>query len=156
MTKSILTISILAFAFGTELLADSLRLKSFYNEYMSNVMEGRDNDSLCRSCMSEDLIMKLKRIIGATGADPVIRAQDVNGDALKTLSVKDLGDDWYMVEYRWDEDRPETTTRIPVKATTDGDRCSIVYIVPEWKGVEYGDSLIYNGNNDSDIMSGNR
>ena len=143
MLRSLLTIMLPVLAFCTELHADSLRIKSFYNEYMSNVMEGRDNDSLCRSYMSENLIMKLKHITETTGADPIIRAQDMNDDALKTLSVKDLGDDWYMVEYRWDEDRPETVTRIPLKAVKEDGRCSIVYIVPVWDGEKYGDSLIY-------------
>ena len=143
MLRSLLTIMLPVLAFCTELHADSLRIKSFYNEYMSNVMEGRDNDSLCRSYMSENLIMKLKHITETTGADPIIRAQDMNDDALKTLSVKDLGDDWYMVEYRWDEDRPETVTRIPLKAVEEDGRCSIVYIVPVWDGEKYGDSLTY-------------
>lgn len=87
---------------------------------------------------------KLRRVSVVTGADAVIRGQDVNEDAMRTLSVLDLDKGWHIVGYRWDEDRSETEIRIPVKSTEKGD--SIAYIVPIWNGEQYGDELIYKGN----------
>lgn len=111
---------------------DKQCLKSFYGEYMTNVMEGRDNAGLCRMYMPEGLILKLGRETAVTGADAVIRAQDVSEDALRTLSVADLDNGWHMVEYRWDADRPETEVRIPVKTMSEDGTSTIAYIVPEW------------------------
>lgn len=119
---------------------------------MMNLMKGEDNAELCRRYMREGLVKKLGRVSTATGADAVIRSQDVNEDALKTLSVTDIDNDWHMVEYRWDEDRPETEIRIPVKSIAEGGRCTIVYIVPAWNGVQYGDWLIYRKNDCIDVV----
>lgn len=152
MKKSLLILLLPVFFVNHNIHADSHWLKSFYNAYMTNIMEGGDNAELCRLYMPEGLIMKLKRVSTATGADAVIRGQDVNEDALRTLSVIDLDNGWYMVEYRWDDGRPETKKRIPVKSIVEGDRYTIAYIVPEWNGDQYGDHLIYRENGCADIV----
>ena len=152
MKKSLLILLALTFFISHNAQADSHWLKSFYEAYMTNVMEGADNAGLCRLYMQEGLVKKLQRVTTATGADAVLRSQDVNVDALRTLSVIDIGNDWYMVEYRWDEDRPETEIRIPVKSMAEEDRCVIAYIVPVWNGEQYGDGLIFKENNCIDVV----
>lgn len=111
-------------------------------------MKEEDNGDLCRMYMKEGLMKKLRRVSVVTGAD--IRGQDVNEDAMRTLSVLDLDNSWHIVGYRWDEDRSETEIRIPVKSTEKGD--SIAYIVPIWNGEQYGDELIYKGNDRINVV----
>lgn len=142
--KSLLILCALIFIANLNAHADSHWLKSFYEAYMANIVKGEDNDDLCRMYMQEGLMKKLRRVSVVTGVDAVIRGQDVNEDAMRTLSVLDLDNGWHIVGYRWNEDRSETEIRIPVKSTEKGD--SIAYIVPIWNGEQYGDELIYKGN----------
>lgn len=119
------------------------RIKIFYTEYLNNILNNPSkNEALCRACMTEELIAKMERVGYATGADPVIRAQDANQDALETLTVKELGNDWYLVTYLWEKRDDRTLTQIPVKAHEADGRCRITYITPEWSGSRYGDELL--------------
>lgn len=120
------------------------RIQAFYTAYMGNLLDGDclKNKELCESCMTRALIRKIQRISSATGVDAVIRSQDINEDAIRSLSVRSLGDDWYMVRYLWDKDDAKTATEIPLKVLSTGDAWQIVYITPIWNGVRYGDHLL--------------
>ncbi len=91
----------------------------FYFVYMRNFLKGKDNSDLCRTHMSDELISQLRERTVATGADAVIHAQDMNDDAIETLKVEPVGDDWYLVKYFWNRNKPESVTTIRVKAVRD-------------------------------------
>lgn len=119
------------------------QIRAFYTAYLTHVLhDGSRNEALCGRYLTPELIAKVQRMAAATGGDPIIRAQDANEDALATLRVKALGEDWYMVSYRWNGDDPETVCEIPVKARTVDGRCRITYITPPWHGTRYGDELL--------------
>ena len=94
--------------------------------------------------MTQALRMKIQRISYVTGADAVIRAQDVSEDAIQSLSVESVGKNWYLVHYFFDEKNENTKTVIPLKVRDVGDTCQIVYITPIWNGNLYGDDLLSN------------
>ena len=120
------------------------RIAAFYSAYMRNMLHGDDarNRALCETRMSRALIEKLRRIASSTGADAVIRAQDVTEESIETLCVRELGNDWYMVGYCWRKGDETTKTEIPLKARATDDGCRIVYITPVWNGTRYGDDLL--------------
>lgn len=119
------------------------RIKTFYTTYLKNVLENdSQNAELCKNWMTKALIAKIERVGAATGADPVIRAQDANEDAIETLTVKPLGDDWYMVTYLWKKGDASTITEIPLKTQQVDGVCKITYITPIWNGSRYGDELL--------------
>lgn len=71
---------------------------------MANILNvDSTNETLCRKYLTEEMAAKLQRMRNATGGDPIIRAQDMNSDAIKTLNVREIADDWYMVSYLWNE-----------------------------------------------------
>lgn len=74
-------------------------IKTFYASYMTNILNvDSTNEALCRKYLTEELAAKLQRMRNATGGDPIIRAQDMNSDAIKTLNVREIADDWYIVK----------------------------------------------------------
>lgn len=119
------------------------QIRAFYAAYLSNVLHGSDgNDALCARYLTPELVAKVERMGRATGADPVIRAQDATEDAVATLSVKALGGDWYRVTYRWKKEDPGTVVEIPLRARSVGGECRIDCITPPWHGSRYGDELL--------------
>lgn len=109
---------------------------------MMNVLNGdSNNESLCKMYLTEGLAAKTQRMINISGVDPVIRSQDVNSDAIKTLDVRKIADDWYMVSYLWNEKDNTTLTEIPLKVKNINGKCMIAYITPIENGVQYGDEL---------------
>lgn len=118
------------------------QIKTFYACYLNNVLEGYSNAALCRTYFTQELSEKVRRIGHATGGDPVIRAQDANRDAIETLIVTGLGNDWYMVGYLWKKGDERTRVEIPLKAQQIDGSCKITYIVPIWNGSRFGDDLL--------------
>lgn len=119
------------------------QIRKFYTAYLQNILEDdARNGALCRAFFSRELQEKVRRMRNATEADPVIRAQDANRDAIETLSVEDLGGDWYRVSYLWENGDSATLTQIPLKARIRDGSCKIVYITPPWNGTRYGDELL--------------
>lgn len=119
------------------------QIRAFYAAYLSNVLhDSAANDTLCARHLTPELRAKVLRMRNATGADPVIRAQDAAEDAVATLSAEALGDNWYLVKYRWKKDDPTTACEIPVRARTVDGRCRIDFITPPWDGSRYGDDLL--------------
>lgn len=118
-------------------------VKTFYKGYMMNFLDvDSDNDSLCEMFLTEGMIAKARRMRYATGGDPIIRAQDVNEDAIKTLAVRRAADDWYLVSYLWNEKDSTTLTEIPLKAQSIDGMCKIVYITPIANGSQLGDERL--------------
>ncbi len=126
---------------------DAIRvIEDFYRVYGANILsEANMNDSLImKKYVTDRLREKMDRVRTAIGADPIIRAQDFNGYALNSIKITPLGNDWYMVHYKWNvnDDNPRN---IPLKVKDIDGHPFIDYITPEWNDSIYGDSLL--GNN---------
>lgn len=118
-------------------------IRTFYAAYLTNVLhDSSNNEVLCEKYLTEELLAKVQRLINATGANPIIQAQDVNIDAIKTLDVKRLSDDWYLVSFLQNKGDSSTLTKIPLKAQNIDGNCKITYITPVWNGLKYGDELL--------------
>lgn len=110
---------------------------------MTNLLNvDSNNEALCKKYLTEELAAKLHRMAYATGGNPIIRAQDVNSDAIKTLNVREIADDWYMVSYLWDEKDSTSLVEIPLKVGYVNDQCKIVYITPIESDTQYGDEWL--------------
>lgn len=144
MIRKILFISILSLCFNTICSSACLdEVKTFYTSYMMNVLNGNsNNEALCKKYLTEGLAAKIQRMTNTSGVDPIIRSQDVNADAIKTLAVRTIVSDWYMVSYLWNEKDSTTLTEIPLKAQSIDGKCKIVYITPVENGVQYGDEML--------------
>ncbi|MDR2621268.1 MAG: DUF3828 domain-containing protein [Dysgonamonadaceae bacterium] len=120
-------------------------IKDFYMAYTTNIIsEISSNDLLIKKFLTKRLIERVNRIRTATGSDPVIRAQDFREDAIETLRVKHLEENWYMVSYDWIIDEKVNQTNIPLRVVKTDVHYKIDYITPEWNGSLYGDTLLYN------------
>ena len=75
---------------------------------------------------------KVDRLIEATDADPIIRAQDLGENDMKTLSVKHLNDNWYEVNYTSAKgSQYERAVSIPVRVVNVDGQYLIDDITPE-------------------------
>lgn len=119
-------------------------VEDFYRTYMASFLSDLpSNGNLnMEKYLTRRLIDKINRMRSVIGADPVIRAQDVNQTAFETLKVKPLGNNWYMVNYRWNMNDEKSNTSIPLKVSIADGRYMIDYITPEWNGSLYGDNLL--------------
>lgn len=131
--------------------ADVTHIKAFYIDYMTNLSKGIDNYELCKSNMTNGLLERIPRLVYAAGIDPVIRLQDINDNCIKSLVVEELGNNWYLVQYYWDENKKDSIIQIPVKTTNNTDSCKICYITPIWHNEKYGEDLIYKDTNTTEI-----
>ena len=132
--------------FGNTAFASCMeRVKEFYLQYMSNIegkFDSQKEKALQEIYLTETLVKKsIPEMIERTGANPIIRAQDMNKTGIETLAVKSLGNNWYMVSYYWKKGDESTLTQIPLKTTGAGNKCKICYITPEWEGLKYGGEL---------------
>lgn len=93
-------------------------LKTFYSDYMKGIVE-KDN------YMSKELIQKIERMRTMMNADPIISAQDVTSEMIKTLSVLYLKKQWYKVTYHTSFNNKKEYTNIFVK--TDASKILAVY-----------------------------
>ena len=123
------------------------QIRTFYLQYMENMLHDQSkNKTLCKEYLSEELLEKIPRMIRSTNIDPVVRAQDMNLDAIETLNINFLTDNWYMVSYYWNKKENSTLTEIPVKAENINGNCKITYITPIWNETQYGDNILYSIN----------
>ena len=81
------------------LYASPTFLENFYKAYMQNMLTGHDGENieLCKQYMPLSLMQKMQRVSEVIDCDAIIRSQDVNENAIRTLSVEDIGNDWYLV-----------------------------------------------------------
>lgn len=144
MIRKIFFISFFSLCFSTISSSACLdEVKMFYKSYMTNFLKGRlNNEHLLEKYLTAGLVAKIKRMTYATWCDPIIRAQDVNEDAISSLMVKARENDWYVVSYLWNKKDSTTKTEIPLKAKCIDGKCKIVYITPEVNGVLYGDAML--------------
>ncbi len=115
-------------------------IRNFYVAYTANLLS--DNsfpDPLIKKHLAKSLIEKTSRMRTATGADPIIRAQDVQQDIIETLNARHLDKNWYMASYTCDYSH----TNIPLRITQINGQYLIDYITPIWNGSSYGDSLLF-------------
>ncbi len=121
-------------------------IRSFYVAYTANLLSDNSSpDSLMEKYLTRRLIEKVERMRTAIGADPIIRAQDFTEDARKTLDIKYLDGNWFMVGYSYSLFGSKDTVymNIPLRVIQTDGRYLIDYITPEWNGSLYGDSLLY-------------
>lgn len=125
------------------------KIKEFYIAYATEIASSKSVDSIKSSInslkcqyMTPELIGKLSRLSTATGADPVIRAQDFNEKAIETLDVKPLKEDWYMVSYSSSDTNGKKQVFIPLRVNLVGERYLIDYITPDWSNLMYGNHLL--------------
>mgnify|MGYP001159000122 FL=1 len=144
MKRKFIFISVLLLCFSTICFGACIdEIKMFYTSYMTNILNvDSTNEILCKKYLTEELAAKLQRMRNATGGDPIIRAQDINSDAIKTLNVKEIADDWYMVSYLWNEKDSASLVEIPLKVGCVNEKCKIVYITPIENGSQYGNEWL--------------
>lgn len=135
------------------------KIRTFYVSYMNNLLNRiSENKELCQRYLTKGLIEKNGRVVSATNSNPIIQLQDINNDAIETLNVEELNNDWYIVKYQWKKGDVSSEKRIPLKAYEIDEEFRIVYISPSWNGGQYGDFLIaerhqsYNINNSSELL----
>mgnify|MGYP001026137473 FL=1 len=117
------------------------QIREFYVAYMRNLEHNpAQNDSLCNACMTPALILQLREETRRSGADAIIRAQDVCEYGIRSLSVSPLTDGWYMVRYKWNRD--SDYIEIPLKAANCESGLKILHITPTRLGSRYGDDLL--------------
>lgn len=119
-------------------------VEDFYKAYTASFLSDSHSGGLddMEKYLTKRLIEKIARLRTATGADPIIRAQDFNENAFETLKVDPLGNNWYMVNYKWNKNDEGNGTNIPLKVILADGRYMIDYITPEWSGSLYGDTLL--------------
>ena len=109
----------------------------FYYAYASSFMSTDKEalalgDSIKQKFLTKELIEKVDRLIEATDADPIIRAQDLGENDMKTLSVKHLNDNWYEVNYTSAKgSQYERAVSIPVRVVNVDGQYLIDDITPE-------------------------
>lgn len=123
---------------------DSLR--TFYTAYLTNVLhDSSKNETLCKKYLTEEALSKVQRVSNATGADAIIQSQDASIDAIETLDIKRLSNQWYLVSFLFNKRDRKTLIKIPLKARIIDGNCKISYITPVWNGLKYGDELLFRG-----------
>ena len=83
--KKLLTISFFVFCLNCCCCSASCveSIKEFYTAYMNNMLQNnRENTALCDKYFTPGLQEKVYRFTSATGANAIIRAQDMNEDAI--------------------------------------------------------------------------
>jgi hypothetical protein len=121
-------------------------IRNFYAAYTAVLLSDNSSpDSLMKKYLTKRLIEKTGRMRTATGADPVIRAQDFTESARNTLDINYLNENWFMVgySYSWHGGKDTLHTNIPLRVTQADGRYLIDYITPIWNGSLYGDSLLF-------------
>lgn len=116
-------------------------IKSFYTSYITNSLKNQDkrNQALMEQYFLPELIAEADEIADYSGADNVLRAQDVSPKMLTSLKIRHLKDDWYMVSYYCDR-----KTEIPLKMTSRKGKRLIEYIIPLNMDTDFGNHLLPN------------
>lgn len=126
-------------------VSDCERIKDFYVRYMEAIEVGDDelNMRLVQMFLTPEMQAKMGRLVDATGADPLLRAQDVSAYGRQSLRCKHLEGDWYMVSYWWSK-ADSVGKCIPIRIVKDGKgQLRIGYVTPYWARENYGDTIFY-------------
>jgi hypothetical protein len=117
-------------------------ISKFYKAYISE-SGSLTGDELKKKYLTKRLIEKLDRVRAETDADAIIRAQDTTDDMVKSLSVKRIEGDWYMVSYTSGKGTKfEKHEEIPMKVIRSGNGYMIDYITPSWNTIRYGGTML--------------
>lgn len=112
-------------------------IEDFYEAYAASFMStGKEalalGDSIKQKFLTKELIEKVDRLIEVTDADPIIRAQDLGENDMKTLSVKHQNDNWYEVNYTSAKGSQfERAVSMPVRVVNVDGQYQIDDITPE-------------------------
>lgn len=119
-------------------------IKSFYMDYTTAFLTSdHSRESIKKKYLTQRLIEKVDRMTASTDGDPIIRAQDLGEDDNKTLNVKHLENNWYMVNFTLGKGSQfEQRANIPLKVTRTEGQYMIDYITPAWNDSIYGDNLL--------------
>lgn len=105
-------------------------LESFYTQYITNMLENKDNQALRSECIAPDLLQdRISPAKEYKGFDLIINAKQADKSMLESLKVKPLDKSgWYMISYS----RPgrKTETAVIVKLEPVGNKSMIRYIAP--------------------------
>ena len=122
-------------------ISDIEQIKQFYTRYMEAIEEGGDEtaETLVQQFLTKEMQAKMGRLVDATGANPLLRAQDVSAFGRQSLRCRHLEEDWYMVSYQWSES-DSVGIHIPLKIVKEvKGEPRIGYVTPEYARVSYGD-----------------
>lgn len=102
--------------------------------------------------MTPEMKRKKERIIGVCGVNPFLRAQDYTEYTINSLLCTHLDGNWYNVSFQHEENSKRVN--IPIRVLTDKkyEKTLIAYVVPEWGGEQYGDSLFLQNNSYKSVM----
>ena len=143
MLIAILGVFLFAGISFTQSLSYIKQIKHFYVRYMKAMEDGDDEmrEALVHQFLTKEMQAKMGRLVNATGANPLLRTQDVSAFGRQSLQCRHLEDDWYMVSYRWSE-MDSIGIHIPLKIVKDtkGHPC-IGYVTPEYAGEGYGNQI---------------
>lgn len=110
------------------------RIYEFYRRYIATFMDsGESPEEIKKEYLTPECIKQIDNVSKQSMADEIIRAQDSSEDALKSLEVKHMGDNRYIVTYTFNPGMEyETTTSIPLETTTVDGKTYISYIKPTY------------------------
>lgn len=124
-------------------VSDIEQIKHFYVHYMEAIEEGDDEmtEMLVQRFLTKEMQAKMGRLVDVTGANPLLRAQDVSAFGKHNLRCRHLEDDWYMVSYQWGE-VDSVGINIPLKIVKDAKgQLRIGYVTSEYTGEDYGNQI---------------
>lgn len=110
------------------------RIYEFYRRYIATFTDSDESpEKIKEEYLTPECIKQIDNVSRQSMADGIIRAQDSGEDALKSLEVKHMGDNRYIVTYTFNPGmESETTTSIPLETTTVDGKTYISYIKPEY------------------------
>lgn len=103
-----------------------------------NTNDRETEEKFLKNMFTPEMKGKRARLVCATDANPMIRAQDVTEYGIRSVRCRHLSGSWYEVSYR---SRPQDSiTYIPLRIMTDSlGNIRISYVTPEWGDRKYGD-----------------
>lgn len=126
---------------GNQLVAEIKVLQSFYQQYVTNLLQGKAeaNQALEQRYLLDELKAKVDEMAQYTEENPLLRATGATPTMQKTLRVKPQKQQgWYDVCYSWNG---KDETRISLQVTRLNGRLKIKYIESDWLKSVYGDKL---------------
>lgn len=124
-------------------VSDIEYIKKFYVHYMEAIKEADAEmmDTLEQKFLTQEMQAKMGRLVDATGANPLLRAQDVSDFGIQSLQCSHLEDDWYMVSYHWSE-MDCVGIHIPLRIVKDAEgQPRIGYVTPVFAREDYGNHI---------------
>lgn len=110
------------------------RIYEFYERYIATFIDSDEKpEDIRKEFMTRKCIKQTAKATRLSMTDEIIRAQDSGEDALKSLEVKHVGGNRYIVYYTFNPGLEyESSTSIPLETTTVDGTTYISYIKPSW------------------------